>query len=401
MTRQPDVPRFACLDALRGYAVLMVIVTHAVDRIPTVPTPVAAIAVYGWHGVQLFFIVSALTLMLSWRAQPAGPGRLYEFAVRRIFRIVPMYYAAALFYLVARPPANEPPVGHLLAQVFLVHGWTPFHMNVTPESWIMVPGSWSVAVECGFYMLFPFLMIHVTGLRRAVILLGTSLVAAAVLNAIARDAFTPLHGTVAAEQFIYYWLPNQLPVFALGLIVFYLRPLAVSERDAVVPRPSGVLSWCVIAGAGLSFCGLALYEAYGGALPRSAELDGGLMPPRHLLVALLLSAVVVVVARNPRGLLVNPVAVLFGKVSYGAYLLHFAVLDQAGRLLVALFPVPPEDYAAIGVFAVMSVLSAAATLALAWIAHVAVERPMIRLGRRVGRLRLRGMEPVKVRMPEG
>src|SRR5690606_32143488 len=50
-------PKLAYVDCLRGYAILLVIVCHTVDyAYPNLPYPARRLGVFGWYGVQLFFM---------------------------------------------------------------------------------------------------------------------------------------------------------------------------------------------------------------------------------------------------------------------------------------------------------------------------------------------------------
>jgi peptidoglycan/LPS O-acetylase OafA/YrhL len=60
---------FDHIDALRGYAILMVIAVHASQSFPDLPNSLAKILSQGARGVQLFFVTSALTLSMSWVAR--------------------------------------------------------------------------------------------------------------------------------------------------------------------------------------------------------------------------------------------------------------------------------------------------------------------------------------------
>jgi peptidoglycan/LPS O-acetylase OafA/YrhL len=55
------VKRFAYIDALRGYAILGVLLVHTGQY-----SGFDSQAAFGARGVQLFFVASALTLMFSW-----------------------------------------------------------------------------------------------------------------------------------------------------------------------------------------------------------------------------------------------------------------------------------------------------------------------------------------------
>src|ERR1700744_3241432 len=87
-------PKFAYIDCLRGYAVLMVMVNHVTYAMPKVPWRVHQLGAFGWHGVQLFFLASAITLLMSssYERDRTGQVSASDFFVRRFLRIAPMYY---------------------------------------------------------------------------------------------------------------------------------------------------------------------------------------------------------------------------------------------------------------------------------------------------------------------
>lgn len=80
------------IDALRGYAILLVIAVHSVGYVSELVWPVKRLLSLGFYGVQLFFIASAVTLLMSWH-RSAGPlgERSAKFLIRRFFRIAPFY----------------------------------------------------------------------------------------------------------------------------------------------------------------------------------------------------------------------------------------------------------------------------------------------------------------------
>lgn len=95
------------LDCIRGYAIFLVIACHTVFEYSELPWVVKRVAVNGWFGVQLFFLASAITLLMSWHsAARGGTPDLRAFAIRRFFRIAPAYYLAAGLYFVLTPPVE-------------------------------------------------------------------------------------------------------------------------------------------------------------------------------------------------------------------------------------------------------------------------------------------------------
>jgi acyltransferase-like protein len=87
--------RFVYIDVLRGYAVLGALFVHCSQYVGF-----DCFAAFGARGVQLFFVVSALTLMASWHSRADG---VTAFFLRRVFRIVPMYWLTILIYTLVLP----------------------------------------------------------------------------------------------------------------------------------------------------------------------------------------------------------------------------------------------------------------------------------------------------------
>ena len=81
-----SITRFRYIDAIRGYAILMVIAVHTSHYFSELSAPLATITAQGARGVQLFFVVSALSLCFSWTARKESAGAFYA---RRFFRIAP------------------------------------------------------------------------------------------------------------------------------------------------------------------------------------------------------------------------------------------------------------------------------------------------------------------------
>src|SRR3954449_11320868 len=94
-----DSPDQEYINSLRGWAILLVIGCHVGGCFPEMPYPIKKLTNFGWHGVQLFFIASALTLIMSWhRTDAAFCSKSIKFLIRRYFRIAPMYYFGVILY---------------------------------------------------------------------------------------------------------------------------------------------------------------------------------------------------------------------------------------------------------------------------------------------------------------
>lgn len=153
----------------------------------------------------------------------AVAGDIGAFFLRRFLRIAPAYYLAALAYYFLQPPPAFDAFQLGLSLSFL-NGWTPETIPTVAGHWEVVPGGWSVAAEMCFYLLLPAIATVMTTLRRSVIFVVVSIGVSCVANSIFlhfwRDAYPPL----GVSNFLYFWLPNQLPVFALGTVLYHLIP---------------------------------------------------------------------------------------------------------------------------------------------------------------------------------
>jgi len=140
------------------------VLVHCGQR-PLSSTFLVNVAAAGQYGVQLFFIISAGTISMTYaqhlRRYGANPRSAVAWLVRRLFRIWPLYAIAAVFYAVEK--------SILRTQLGLTDGPTPnfqdWLTNLTfTNPWIgaghyLVPGGWSIVVEASFYCVFPILMI--------------------------------------------------------------------------------------------------------------------------------------------------------------------------------------------------------------------------------------------------
>ncbi len=149
MAAFPSTNRVGGLDALRAFAIMLVIIAHY-------PKPEAGIAMralnFGWIGVDLFFVLSGY-LIAGQLFGAIARGRevsLSAFYVRRILRTLPNYYVVLAVYAVL-------PV--LLSTMSSTPLWkyTIFTQNFGVPA-VFSP-SWSLCVEEQFYLLFPIVVI--------------------------------------------------------------------------------------------------------------------------------------------------------------------------------------------------------------------------------------------------
>jgi peptidoglycan/LPS O-acetylase OafA/YrhL len=199
----------------------MVIAVHTSQSFSDLPSWLTKIVSQGARGVQLFFVTSALTLSMSWVARNEVAA---DFYIRRLFRIVPMFWIAIVFFLWLNGtgPSIYAPEGiearHVIMTALLIHGVWPDTITS------VVPGGWSVADEVIFYVLFPVIFPPLLRASwRSVIIVAF---AAAIIGAqMSRllDGFShllPASAEGTAREYFYLWFPRQLPCFIFGIMLF-------------------------------------------------------------------------------------------------------------------------------------------------------------------------------------
>ena len=221
-TDSVDIKRYEYVDALRGWAILMVMFGHCkLFGTNNYPHFLQSILSYSTMGVPLFFIVSALTLCFSSEKRfQEEPHPIRNFYLRRFFRIAPMFYFSILIYLLVFPPVS---IFNLLATFFFFNGFSPYWINS------LAPGIWSVTVEMTFYLIFPLLF---TVVRRLSTALWFCLVFAvySTLFTYLLSHFPAIPNTSLWSEYLYYFSPNQISIFLIGFIIclLYTSP---SPRD--------------------------------------------------------------------------------------------------------------------------------------------------------------------------
>ena len=149
----PTTSRYFGLDALRAAAILLVMLFHASSFVPEALEPVAA---YGWMGVDLFFVLSGYLIASQLFREHRRTGRIHwlGFYRRRIFRILPLYLAILLAYLLL-PRWREAPV---MAPPWEYFTFT-YNLLVHYPLQRAFSHVWSLCAEEQFYLAFPLLLL--------------------------------------------------------------------------------------------------------------------------------------------------------------------------------------------------------------------------------------------------
>ena len=387
-----SAPNLAYIDCLRGYAIFLVMCCHTAYAYPELPYPVHRTAAFGWHGVQLFFLASCVTLMMSAQREIEKSNRLDipNFFIRRFLRIAPMYYTGALIYWIAWKFPNAP-LWNAAASLLFVNSWHPVTMSTVPNGWAAVPGGWSIGVEFTFYFLFPIFMAWVTSLKRALAGFAGAIIIAVVANSLLKDPLTSAYGETAADNFLYFWFFNQAPVFFLGSVVFFLMKKIKEEPTSLLGAAFGRRSSICAYSALAVLAGLAATT-----FPFGHHFLAEPAVPKFLLASLAFAAFMLALSQMKQTVLINPLAASLGKVSFSAYVLHFAVIDLLLHGNARLFHLDATSWSAIAAFVLGLAAVTVVTFVASSVTYRLIEAPFMAQAKRLTSARMRVASSVPV-----
>ena len=292
MWHRGDMKNLPYLDGLRGVAVLMVFLIHSGGfGLRSLGHIGNSLVDHGKYGVTVFFVASAYVLTAQMTEKPLSWQAFY---IRRLLRIAPMYFLTLAVALAARPWESWPSFSSIVAHFSFANIVMPQYAND------ILAVEWSIAVEAGFYALFPiFLRIQRRGAFWIVVL--------ATLTALPLSRHL-VYEWVGGDLFLYrqYTLPWHAYAFLFGVFAFQARDLHM---------PHGVLT------AALIVIGLTVIAG-----------EGQWSGPASALAA----ALVIHDAHNGGAssrILSSSLLTFVGKISFSIYLTHMLLIAAIGPIL--------------------------------------------------------------------
>jgi peptidoglycan/LPS O-acetylase OafA/YrhL len=367
------LPYAPALDGARALAVGMVMAYHLG----------ASFLPGGFLGVDLFFVLSGflITTLLMREHRQRDRISLTGFWLRRARRLLPALFlvlaAVAVWALVASPFERDgirldilSSLGYAVNWRFIAEGQSYFDEFASPSP---VQHLWSLAIEEQFYVLWPILVVGAFVLgRRArpgfwapVVALVVAIGASAALQALAYDEYDP-----SVAYFATHTRAHELLIGALGAVLVESSP----RFRLFVRRAAPVVGAAA----------LVVLIAFFVLMPDTSPVYflGGSVVFSVAAIAVVLSVTGRRGDRHPVGRVfaLRPL-VTIGLISYGLYLWHWPVFLWLS----------PERTGIDG--PLLAGLRVGATLAIAGLSFVLIERP-IRRGS-IGRFRL-GVRPVVI-----
>jgi peptidoglycan/LPS O-acetylase OafA/YrhL len=283
------------LQGLRGLAVLSVVFYHCHPRLEG--TWVHYASLWGWAGVNLFFVLSGFLITSILLEAREKPHYFRNFYGRRALRIWPVYVLVLVVVYLNAPWFIGPTISAAirtapwLAYIFFVQNL--FHLTLPPA----IGPTWSLAIEEQYYFLWAPLVRLLRQPWALTAVLAAALVGSPLLRLVNLPWMTPTHTLI------------HLDGIALGsLLALGLYTLPLSRRTWLWMGLGGMVlgfwATATVAG-GTSFLDSALAVAFAG---------------------IVLAAIASTAAANPLSAVLRrgPMA-FYGRISYGLYMTHIMV----------------------------------------------------------------------------
>lgn len=328
--------RHHALDLIRGLAALGVAIYHRLAWSGDVH-----LNSLGTFGVYLFFILSALTMLLVYERTFADRVTFDDVATffrNRFARILPLLLVVAILWFAYLTVSNGYDSVVFARSILSGSGL----MALTPAGFTStVTGAWSLAIELQFYVLLPLLVLCFARVQ----FLHMCLICVVVIAAQQLYLFSI---STETEYWVLYTNPLTFaPFFLLGFIIH--KAGAVKQKGALA----------------LSLIAFALIAAYSLFWPGDTKQYGF----SFLILTGLAFASVYFAYRSQLPTQLVALASVLGNLSYGVYLLHPFVSLAANKL--------PDLFGFGGGLTFTAYL--AMVLVIAWVIYSGFERPARRL----------------------
>lgn len=287
--------KYEYIDSLRGIAILLVILVHTgyiLDNTMLYFSRGLQFFIFnGAMGVQLFFIISALTLTISHYNRLKEQHQIRNFFIRRFFRITPMYYLAIVYFAIIDQYIQNNfygiDTGKFITTILFINPY--FHKYI--EGY--VPGGWSISVEFLFYLLFPFVCNKIKSFNSSMIFIFITIIISIIYIY-----------TVEKGPLIYTNLLFQLPIFSLGIALYWWKNDKSKTLSSSTTLIIAIFIFC--------FC----YKQI----------------PYHFLYNIGFAFIIITLMQKPYKLFSNKLFATIGKVSFSMYIIHFAIMSIFNHL---------------------------------------------------------------------
>lgn len=320
----------AYIDLLRGFAIFGVLAAHG--GLGLTPAGLSGLPLHidwllgaGKHGVSLFFVVSAYTLMRSMDIRHYSEPLPWPYIVRRFFRIAPVYYLviALVFFFhgegfdgYSSPESSGLTWGSFGAHLLFVNGLFPYHVN----NFLGV--EWSVATEVMFYALLPVLFIWLrrsgsnAGLAVKALMLylaGLALLWVMYFKSGHVQSITGPYPDAIFGSWTYFFVLSHMHEFAAGILAWAGVKIAGNRFTQLTALVRARLLLAVLGGCGVGLACLEVIHGDNFYMVLGGQVLWGLFGAGLLVVLAVL---------RPKPI---PGLTFLGRISFSLYLVHMPV----------------------------------------------------------------------------
>lgn len=229
--------RFQSVDLLKGLAMLMVILVHYNE---TFANQFNALR-FGQMGFQIFFVLSGFVTVGSFEKKLSVTGRfpaIKDFYVSRFMSIAPSYYAMMLAMFILQSilipigyglnfATNRNPLD-ILYNVLFIHGLIPSANNT------VMFGGWYIGTTMLLYLVTPAVVFLFRRWNQKKLLWAIMSVLSIALLFLMDIVIGYENLVFANNSFGYYFVLNQFPCYAIGMLLYYETQNGSMEKNRVI-----------------------------------------------------------------------------------------------------------------------------------------------------------------------
>jgi peptidoglycan/LPS O-acetylase OafA/YrhL len=362
------------IDALRCLAMTGVVAQHC------------GLMPFGWTGVWLFYVISGFaitsSLLVSQKLQYPKLFLIRNFYLRRCIRIWPLYFLFVLGNMVVAVLVGRSDV--LDSVPWLATFTYNFRMMLHDDQWSTIGHLWTISVEEQFYLIYPFLFVFLSRRWLVVALWGCI-----VLTPVGRAVITLWFDSVSHDDLwkafsLYAFSPAQFDAFSAGALLALFRPFLTSRpqfarKTAVIALGAGLVYACAYIGLNVAHHELGK-DTFRNIFSGILWGQGRQIWLYSVIGGLSASIIALILSGEPRLRAVCRIPLLqpIGRISFGAYVYHAAVLGLYQMLWPPVGTVYSTTYS-LGKFAVAYPI----TILIAFLSFRYFEQPILKFRHRL------------------
>lgn len=366
-------PRIQVLDGIRGLALLLVFLTHAI-ALPLEPATGLDIGPFlltrlGWSGVDLFFVLSGFLITGILLDTKGRDGWLRAFFTRRALRIFPLYYGVLVLLFLILPRLiswSDPQWAVLQSQQTWFWTYTVNLIGLTgqPGPPLNTSHFWSLCIEEQFYVVWPFVVWRLRPTNLVKVMAGT-----VALGLVFRWWLVTQSGFPATLAYVV--TPGRLD----GLMVGAFLAVQARQGGLAMLRP-----WAYRAGIGCTVVLAAVFAAR----REITYHDAVVAMVGYPLIAVAYGSLLVLTLTADSGTrlsrLFSSKALTFcGKYSYGLYVFHYPLLGAIGyKMAITATNLGPLGVSKLPMVLAQAAIVAVVSIALAVVSFRWFESPFLR-----------------------